>query len=87
MIDDVNEAPVITSTVHTASVPEDQVNSILMVDIDASDPDADILSYQITNMQPTGGPFAIDNTNGEMILFTSCSGSSCALLYFPIPCK
>ena len=66
-IDDVNEAPYVTSSVHDVDVSEDEVNNIIVMDVDASDPDSDVLDYQITNEDPSGAPFIIDTSTGDDI--------------------
>ena len=42
-VTDVNESPIITSTNHQANVPENEVTSQIVADVDASDPEKDIL--------------------------------------------
>ena len=66
-IDDVNEAPYVTSSDHDVDVSEDEVNNIIVMDVDASDPDSDVLDYQITNEDPSGAPFIIDTSTGTSI--------------------
>ena len=64
---DVNEAPYVTSSDHDVDVSEDEVNNIIVMDVDASDPDSDVLDYQITNEDPSGAPFIIDTSTGTYI--------------------
>ena len=61
---DVNEAPYVTSSDHDVDVSEDEVNNIIVMNVDASDPDSDVLDYQITNEDPSGAPFIIDTSTG-----------------------
>ena len=68
-IDDVNEAPYVTSSDHNVDVSEDEVNNIIVMDVDASDPDSDVLDYQITNEDPSGAPFIIDTSTGRPTVF------------------
>ena len=68
-VTNVNESPIITSTNHQANVPENEVTSQIVADVDASDPENDILDYQITATTPAGAPFTIDTSSGK-IYFT-----------------
>ena len=70
-VTDVNESPVITSTIHQADIPESEVTSQVVVDVDASDPENDILDYQITSTSPTGAPFTIDSSSGKINLYNN----------------
>ena len=66
---DVNESPIITSTNHQANVPENEVTSQILADVDASDPEKDILDYQITATTPAGAPFTIDTSSGKIYFY------------------
>ena len=65
---DINEAPFVTSTVHTVNVPESEVTSIAVADVDASDPDSDALFYVITTTAPVGAPFIVDRLSGNTLI-------------------
>ena len=63
----INESPYVTSTAHTVAVSESEVSSIVVADVDASDPDSDVLFYDITSITPAGAPFIIGSLLGITI--------------------
>ena len=65
-IDNVNETPVITAAVKLGDVLESETTSRVVIDMDASDEDGDVLNYKITGANPSGAPFTIDNGNGKL---------------------
>ena len=66
---DINESPHVTSTAHTVTVSESEVSSIAVADVDASDPDADTLFYDIKTTAPVGAPFTMDRLSGNLSIF------------------
>ena len=64
-----NESPIITTTNHQANVPENEVTSQIVTDVNASDPEKDILDYQITATTPVGAPFTIDTSSGKIYFY------------------
>ena len=74
-IDNVNETPVITAAIKAGDVLESENTSRVAIDMDASDPDGDVLNYEITGSNPSGAPFTIDNGNGKLLRYinTICS--------------
>ena len=64
-IDNVNEGPVITAVNNLGDILESEASSRVAVDVDASDPDGDVVIFKITGSNPAGAPFTIKNSNGE----------------------
>ena len=64
-IDDVNEEPFFTtSTTIGGDILESETTSRVVLDMDASDPEGDVLTYEITGSSPSGAPFTIDSSTG-----------------------
>ena len=66
-IDDVNEAPIITASTKLGDVLENEITPRVVVDMDASDPENDVLTYKITNVNPTETAFTMDSSNGKYL--------------------
>lgn len=66
-----DHAPVITSVITSATVPENTPNSAVLLDIDATDADvpAQALTYTLTG--PDAAVFAINSTTGEITFVDS----------------
>ena len=64
-IDNVNEGPSFTSINKHTAILENETNSRIAIDMDASDPENDVLTYQILGSNPSGPPFTIDSSNGN----------------------
>ena len=58
-INDVNEAPVIISLDINVQIYEDVTSGYLVAYADVIDDENDVITYSITNMWPSGGPFAV----------------------------
>ena len=64
-IDDVNEKPFFTAaTTIGGDILESETTSRVVLDMDASDPEGDVLTYEITGSSPSGAPFTIDSSTG-----------------------
>ena len=66
-INDVNEEPFFIAVKKLGDVLENETTSRVVIDVDASDPDGNVLNYQLIGSNPSGAPFTIDNKNGEFI--------------------
>ena len=66
-IDDVNEAPLITASTKLGDVLENEITPRVVVDMDASDPENDVLTYKITNVNPTETAFTMDSSDGKYL--------------------
>ena len=64
-VDDINEEPFFTAVKKLGDVLESETTSRVVIDMDASDPDGDVLNFKITGSNPSVAPFTIDNGNGE----------------------
>ena len=71
-IDDVNEAPLITASTKLGDVLENEITPRVVVDMDASDPENDVLTFKITNVNPAETAFTIDSSNGKYIISFCC---------------
>ena len=66
-IDDVNEEPFFTAVNKLIDVAENETTSRVVLDMDASDPENDVLTYDILESYPTGILFSIDSSNGKCL--------------------
>ena len=64
-IADINEKPFFVATNKVGSVMENDTTPHVVLDLDATDPDSDVLTYKISGSNPSGAPFIIDNHNGK----------------------
>ena len=71
-VDDINEEPFFTAVKKLGDVLESETTSRVVIDMDASDPDRDVINFKITGSNPSVAPFTIDNGNGEFILSPHC---------------
>ena len=91
-IDDVNEEPFFTAVNKLKDVAENETTSRVVLDMDASDPENDVLTYDILESYPTGILFSIDSSNGKFLfqillynyLQWQCNQSYVFSLYFLI---
>ena len=63
-IDNVNEKPYFVATPQLGDILETETKSRVVLDMDGSDPENDVLSYEIIGSSPSGAPFTIDSING-----------------------
>ena len=70
-IDNVNEKPYFAATQQLGDILETETKSRVVLDMDGSDPENDILKYEIIGSSPSGAPFAIDNINGRTFFYSS----------------
>ena len=64
-IGDINEKPFFISTNKVGNILENDTSHHVVLDLDASDPDGDILKYKISGSNPSGAPFTINQDNGK----------------------
>ena len=74
-IDDVNEEPFFTVVTKLADIMENEITSRVVIDLDASDPENDVLFYKILGSSPFEAPFTIDSSNGEFANFIFLRGN------------
>ena len=65
-IDDVNEEPFFTAADYLGDVLENETAVRVVVNMDASDPDGDPLTYTLPASYPSGAPFTVDSLNGTV---------------------
>ena len=63
-IANVNEKPYFAATQQLGDILETETKSRVVLDMDGSDPENDVLSYEIIGSTPSGAPFTIDSING-----------------------
>ena len=73
-IADVNEKPFFTASTKLGDILEDETISRVVLTMDASDPDSDVLTYNILTTEPFGAPFTIDNFNGNNLILSFSEG-------------
>ena len=64
-ITDVNEKPFFTSATRSDDILENETSSRVVIAMDASDVDDDVLTYTIQGSTPADAPFIIDSSNGN----------------------
>ena len=68
-IADVNEKPFFTASTTAGEILEDETISRVVLNMAASDPDNDVLTYTILTTEPFGSPFVINSINGKVYSF------------------
>ena len=64
-IADINEKPSFTVVTKLGDILESELTSRAVLNMEASDPENDVLTYTILGSNPSGAPFVIDSTNGR----------------------
>ena len=72
-IDDVNEKPSVIVVTRLGDILESEIVPRMVLNMAASDPDNDVLTYNILGSNPSGAPFIIDSTNGKCVCIDKCS--------------
>ena len=73
-IADVNEKPFFTASTKLGEILEDETIPRVVLNMNASDPDNDVLTYNILTTEPFGAPFTIDNFNGNNSVLSFSEG-------------